>query len=106
MGDSSTKTAGSYFRRVAVSDLGQWDKLVAEILMLDKSLRFEELAKALCRIGYIQSQPKGGGSHYTFRKTGKLPITIPRAKSVNKAYIEIVRDAVLDYEQDRNKEKE
>ena len=32
--------------------MSQWDKLVASILAESKNLRFEELAKALIKIGY------------------------------------------------------
>jgi predicted RNA binding protein YcfA (HicA-like mRNA interferase family) len=69
-----------------------------EILKVNKNLRFDDLAKALTRIGFTQHQPKGGSSHYTFRKSGKMPITIPKATPINKAYIEMVRDAVIEYE--------
>jgi len=78
--------------------LSRWDKLIDEILKLNRDLRFEELAKALTKIGYVQNQPKGGSSHYTFRKSGKLPITLPKATPMSKAYIEMVRDAVLEFE--------
>jgi len=78
--------------------LSQWDKLIDEILELNKNLRFGDLAKALIKMGYAQNQPKGGSSHYTFRKSGKMPITIPKATLMNKAYIEMVRDAVIEYE--------
>lgn len=78
--------------------MSQWDKLIDEILELNKNLRFGDLAKALIKMGYAQNQPKGGSSHYTFRKSGKMPITIPKATLMNKAYIEMVRDAVIEYE--------
>ncbi len=47
--------------------MSQWDKLVAEILKEDPNLRFEDLYKALVKIGYTAEQPRGGSSHYTFR---------------------------------------
>ena len=78
--------------------MSQWDKLIEEILKLNKNLRFEDLAKALIRMGYAQHQPKGGSSHHTFRKDGKMPITLPKATQMNKVYVEMVRDAVLDFE--------
>ena len=78
--------------------MAQWDKLINEILLLNKNLRFEDLSKALKRIGYKQNQPKGGSSHYTFRKTGKKPITLPKATPMNKAYVEMVRDAIQEHE--------
>ena len=77
--------------------MSQWDKLVASILAESKNLRFEELAKALIKIGYTMEQPRGGSSHYTFRKAGCFPITIPKQNPMNKAYIEFVADAVRQY---------
>ena len=77
--------------------MSQWDKLVASILAESKNLRFEELAKALIKIGYTMEQPRGGSSHYTFRKAGCVPITIPKQNPMNKAYIELVADAVRQY---------
>jgi len=77
--------------------MSQWDKLVASILAENKNLRFEELAKALIKIGYTMEQPRGGSSHYTFRKAGCFPITIPKQNPMNKAYIELVADAVRQY---------
>ncbi len=86
-------------------DLSQWDKLIANILKLDRSLRFDDLAKALRKIGYKKDQPRGGSSHYTFRKTGHLPITIPKAQPINKAYIELVRNAIVEYESEKEAQK-
>lgn len=77
--------------------MSQWDKLVANILAENKNLRFEDLTKALIKIGYTMEQPRGGGSHYTFRKAGCPPITIPKQQPMNRAYIELVADAVRQY---------
>lgn len=77
--------------------MSQWDKLVADILSRNKNLRFEELAKALIKIGYTMEQPRGGSSHYTFRKAGCFPITIPKQTPMNKVYIELGSDAVRQY---------
>ena len=73
--------------------MAKWEKLIDQILRLDKSLRYEDLSKALQTIGFEFRQP--GGSHVTFRKTGKMPITIPKDNPVNRAYIKLVRDAVI-----------
>ena len=80
--------------------LGQWDKLVAEILQKNPNLRFEDLYKALVKIGYTAEQPRGGSSHYTFRKDGCMPITLPKHVPVKKAYINLVADAVRAYLQE------
>ena len=78
--------------------MSKFEKLIEEIVILDKGLRFEELAKALESIGYMMKNPRGGSSHFIFRKDGKLPITIPKAAPVKRAYIKMVRDAILEYE--------
>ncbi len=77
--------------------LSQWDKLIEDILRKSPSLRFEDLSKALIKIGYVQNQPKGGSSHYTFRKKGCPPITIPRHSPLKTVYIELVAEAVRVY---------
>lgn len=77
--------------------MGQWDKLIADILGLNPNLRFEELSKALRRVGYTMNQPKGGSSHYTFRKRGCMPVTLPKQSPMNKAYIKLVAEAVQQY---------
>lgn len=78
--------------------MSQWDKLINEILKLNKNLRFEDLSKALIKMGYTKGQPRGGSSHYIFRKSGKMPITLPKSTPINKVYIEMIRDAVIEYE--------
>lgn len=77
--------------------MSKWEKLISEILKGNKDLRFEDLAKALIKIGYTQHQPKGGSSHYTFRKKGCMPVTLPKHVPMNKAYIELVKETVSEY---------
>ena len=38
--------------------------------------------------------PRSGSSHYTFRKQGKSPITIPKHEPIKKVYVEMVREIV------------
>ena len=78
--------------------MGQWNKLIDEILKLNKNLRFEDLDKVLKKMGYKRNQPRGGSSHYTYRKPGKMPITLPKATPMNKVYVEMVRDAIIEFE--------
>ena len=77
--------------------MGNFEKLIGKILKLDKNLRFNELTKVLIRIGYKQNQPKGGSSHYIFRKNSFPPISIPKDNPIKIAYVELVRDAVVVY---------
>ena len=77
--------------------MSQWDKLIADILAENKNLRFDNLRKALLKMGYTMEQPRGGSSHYTFRKPGCPPITIPKQQPMNRAYIELVAEAVRQY---------
>ena len=58
--------------------MSKWDKLLTRICALSKDLRFDELRKVLESYGYVMNAPKGGSSHYTFRKAGCQPITIPK----------------------------
>ena len=87
--------------------MGQWEKLIAEILKLNRNLRFGDLAKALTQMGYKQSQPKGGSSHYTFRKKNCVPVTLPKSKGhMDIVYIRIVRDTVAEYLHDGGEQDE
>ena len=38
--------------------------------------------------------PRSGSSHYTFRKQGCQPITIPKHEPIKKIYVEMVRQIV------------
>lgn len=74
--------------------MSQWDKLLQRVLSLAPDIRFEELKKILERYGYSMSAPRSGSSHFTFRKPGCQPITIPKHKPIKKVYIEMVKNIV------------
>ena len=74
--------------------MSKWDKLIARICNLSKDLRFDELRKVLESCGYEMNSPRGGSSHYTFRKQGCMPITIPKNEKIKKVYVEMVRQIV------------
>lgn len=74
--------------------MSQWDKLLDRICSLSKDLRFNELRRVLESYGYEMKPPKGGSSHYTFRKSGCMPITIPKHEPFKKAYVQMVREIV------------
>ena len=74
--------------------MSQWDKLLQRICSLSKDLRFDELRKILESYGYTMTAPKSGSSHYTFRKAGCSPITIPKHEPIKKVYVEMVRDVI------------
>jgi len=38
--------------------------------------------------------PRSGSSHYTFRKDGCAPITIPKHEPIKKVYVQMVKDVV------------
>ena len=71
--------------------MSKWDKLILKISLLSKDLRFSELRKVLESYGYVINSPKGGSSHYTFRKKGCMPITIPKHEPIKRVYVEMVR---------------
>ena len=72
--------------------MNKWEKLLDKILSLSKDVRFEELRKVLESYGYVMNSP--GSSHYTFRKPGRSPITIPKHEPIKKVYVEMVREIV------------
>ena len=74
--------------------MSKWDKLIARVCNLSKDLRFDELRKVLESCEYEMNAPRGGSSHYTFRKPGCMPITIPKHESIKKVYVEMVRQIV------------
>ena len=74
--------------------MSKWDKLIVRICNLLKDLRFDELKKVLESYGYVMNTPRSGSSHYTFRKQGCQPITIPKHEPIKKTYVEMVRQIV------------
>ncbi len=84
--------------------MSQWDKLLKRIYSLSKDLRFDEVRKVLERYGYKMDSPAGGSSHFTFRKSGCNPITVPKHEPIKKCYIKIIKEAIereVDNDDDR-----
>lgn len=44
--------------------------------------------------GYEMKAPKGSSSHYTFRKEGCHPITIPKHEPIKRVCVEMVKQIV------------
>ncbi len=74
--------------------MSKWDKLLEKICNLSKGVRFDELKKILENYGYEMTAPKSGSSHYTFRKKGCQPITIPKHEPIKRVYVEMVKQVV------------
>ncbi len=74
--------------------MSKWDKLIARICNLSKDIWFDELRKVLESLGYEMTSPRSGSSHYTFRKQGCMPITIPKHEPIKKIYVEMVKQVV------------
>lgn len=75
-------------------DVSRWEKLLARLYSLPNDMRFQDLQKVLLACGYEESIPRSGSSHHTFRKEGRMPITIPVHGRIKTVYVEMVRDAV------------
>ena len=82
--------------------MSQWNKLLERIRSLSNDLRFAELQKVLENYGYEMKQPNGGSSHYTFRKAGCSPITIPKHQPIKKVYVLLVKAVVEGENKDEN----
>ena len=74
--------------------MSKFDKLLERITSLSKDMRFDELRKVLESYGYTMHSPKGGSSHYTFSKPGKMPITIPKHEPIKKVYVQMVKEVI------------
>ncbi len=74
--------------------MSRFDKLLQRICSLDKDMRFDELRRILENYGYTMKQPHSGSSHYTFRKSGREPITIPRHEPIKKVYVQMVKEII------------
>ena len=72
----------------------QWDKLLNRIFELSNDIRFDELKKVLEYYGYTINNPRKGSSHFTFRKPGANPITIPKHTPIKKIYVKLVKEVV------------
>ena len=68
--------------------------MIGRIFELSGNLRFDELRKVLESYGYEMKAPRGGSSHYAFRKQGCAPITIPKHGPIKKVYVEMIRQIV------------
>ena len=80
--------------------MSKFDKLISRICLLPSDIRFSELKKILVHYGYVMTRPRGGSSHCTFRKEGKMPITIPLNEPIKKVYIELVIRVIESEEKD------
>ena len=68
---------------------------------MSKDVRFVEIKKILESYGYTANNPSGGSSHWTFRKHGKPPITIPKDNSIKLTYVKMVKD-IIESEEENN----
>lgn len=81
--------------------MSKWDKLINRICLIETNIRFDELRKVLEWYGYSVKAPRGGSSHYTFRKSGCQHITIPKHSPIKKVYVEMVKQ-IVESEEDNN----
>ena len=85
------KKVDTIYNTIYNTIMAQWEKLLSKIKSLDKNMRFAELSKILQNYGYVACQPKSGSSHYTFRKPGCNPITIPNHEPIKTVYVRMVK---------------
>ena len=81
--------------------MSKWEKLLQRIRVLSDDMRFDELRKVLESYDYVMYAPSSGSSHYTFRKPGHHPITIPKHKCIKQVYVELVRE-IIESEENEN----
>ncbi len=84
--------------------MSKWEKLLKRICSMSSDIRFDELKKVLESYGYTMNAPRSGSSHYTFRKSGCRPITVPKHEPIKKVYVEMVKQVVESEEKNENAE--
>lgn len=67
-------------------------KLAEKILANRKNVEFKDIKRLLEGFGFECRQPRGGSSHYVFRRAHTYPLSVPKDRPVNKAYV----DAAID----------
>jgi len=77
-----------------VISLSKWEKLLSKTTSLSKDVRFTELKRILESYGYEGRKPCSGSSHWTFRKHGKSPVTIPENEPIKLVYVRLVKDII------------
>ena len=82
--------------------MSKWDKLIDRVCSLSADMRFSELQKILESYGYTFHATGSGSSHYTFRKPGKSPITIPKHEPIKRIYVKMVREVVEEENSNEN----
>ena len=82
--------------------MSKWEKLLFRIHTLPKDVRFSELQIILEGYGYTMHAPTGGGSHFTFRKSGKNPITIPAHDPIKRTYVLMVKEVIEEENKNEN----
>ncbi len=78
--------------------MSKWEKLLQRISALSKDIRFRELRSVLKSYGYEGRPPSSGSSHWTFRKRGRPPITVPCNEPIKLTYVRMVREIILSEE--------
>lgn len=66
--------------------MSKYEKLLKSIRNNPSDVKFEDLRKILLHHGFIERQPRGGSSHFTYTRKDTI-ITVPKHKPVNKAYV-------------------
>ena len=74
--------------------MSQFEKLLKRIHNLSNDLRFSEIKKILEYYGYVMTSPRGGSSHFTFRKKNCNPVTIPKHEPIKKIYVLMLKESI------------
>ena len=82
--------------------MSKWEKLITRLKSLSKDMRFSELQKVLESYGYEMKGTSSGSSHFTFRKAGCTPITIPKHESIKTVYVKMVKEIIEKEEELKN----
>jgi len=77
------------------------ERLYAQVSGNRKNCSFDDLARLLEAYGFESRRKRSGTSHVTFKRPGRNPITVPRARPVKEHYVDVVLEAIDELESER-----
>jgi len=76
----------------------QQERLYARVEATRKNCHFDDVARLLEAYGYEQRRQKG--SHVVFKRPGRSPITVPKARPVKEHYVDVVLGVIDELEKE------
>ena len=77
-----------------VGSMTQREKLLERLRSNPKNVRFEEVDALLASYGFVVRQPRGGSSHYVYRRDRRIIIIARHKPFIHSKAVKEVLDAI------------